>query len=100
MAKTWHTVFSRRPLLTAPLTWAYALWQADTKTLLEEPRAELTALHFMKHLLQHGLVDEVRTVQQLLPLFMPPPCMREARLRTHLKCRGSAKSWHCLCRRG
>lgn len=32
--------------------------KADTKTLLEEPRAELTALHFMKHLLQHGLVDE------------------------------------------
>ena len=33
--------------------------RADTKTLLEEPRAELTALHFMPHLLQHGLLDEV-----------------------------------------
>ena len=34
--------------------------RADTKTLLEEPRAELTALHFMPHLLQHGLLDQVR----------------------------------------
>ena len=33
--------------------------KVSTKTLLEEPRAELTALHTLRLLLQRGFVDQV-----------------------------------------
>ena len=36
--------------------------KVSTKTLLEEPRAELTALHTLRLLLAAGLVDLVRAV--------------------------------------
>ena len=36
--------------------------------LLEEPRAELTALHFMPFLLRHGIIDQVHL---LLPSHTP-----------------------------
>jgi hypothetical protein len=49
-----------RPVFGVQLDSVKDIIRADTKTLLEEPRAELTALHFMPHLLQHGLLDQVR----------------------------------------
>ena len=37
----------------------FPMRQVSTKTLLEEPRAELTALHTLPLLLAAGLLDEV-----------------------------------------
>ena len=36
--------------------------KVSTKTLLEEPRAELTALHTLPLLLAAGILDQVRTL--------------------------------------
>ena len=47
------------PKGTALSSACHRALQTSTKTLLEEPRAELTALHTMRLLLEAGMITEV-----------------------------------------
>ena len=55
--------------------------KVSTKTLLEEPRAELTALHTLRLLLNAGLVDLVRVI----------PCVEE-RACVHVRVRACVRA--------
>ena len=52
--------------------------RVSTKTLLEEPRAELTALHTLRLLPPSGLIDQARCCSESLAAACHLPCAAPA----------------------